>query len=85
METTVHQDIIRLIRERPLAWVLPHDQNFFPALLPMLAECDSKDAPVSLLGHVPKAQPLAAAFKKRQAHTVSVSWSSWLYFTRAGE
>ncbi|MFC2952720.1 FMN-binding negative transcriptional regulator [Marinicaulis aureus] len=63
METILDQDIIRLIREHPLAWVLPQDQGVFPVLLPMLVECDATGAPVSLLGHVPKAHPLAVAFK----------------------
>lgn len=63
MKTIVDQDIVRLIREYPLAWVVPQDHRVFPALLPMIAECDSVGAAVSLMGHVPKAHPLTAVFK----------------------
>ena len=63
VEPLADEDIVRLIREYPLAWIVPHDPAVFPALLPMLVECDGAGAPVSLLGHMPKNHPLVSAFK----------------------
>lgn len=60
-----NEDVIRLIRENPLAWVVPADQSVFPVLLPMLVECNQAGTPVSLLGHVPKARPLAGALHRQ--------------------
>lgn len=58
-----NENIVRLVRENPLAWVAPRDAAAFPALLPMLIECDADGAPVSLLGHMPKRHALVGAFK----------------------
>ncbi len=60
-----NDDVLKLIRENPVAWIVPEDQRTFPALLPMLVECDADGAPTSLLGHVPKHHALAEAFKAR--------------------
>jgi transcriptional regulator len=59
-----NEDVVRLIREHPMAWVVPKNQDAFPVLLPMLVECGADGAPASLLGHVPKHNPLAGTLLK---------------------
>lgn len=50
--------LIELIRDYPLAWVISAAEGDFAATpLPLLAECDADGRLVSLLGHIPRANP----------------------------
>ena len=52
-------DIVRLIQQFPLAWVVSRD--FQAAPLPLLAETDDQGSLVSLLGHMGRTNPLYAS------------------------
>lgn len=64
-----HTDLADLIRQYPLAWVVPQAAGAVPMLFPMLVECDAVGKPVSLLGHLPKRHPLSHVFKSDGAAT----------------
>ena len=56
-----HADLIRLIADHPLAWVVSQDFQATP--LPLIAETDMSGAIVSLLGHFARRNPQVAAFQ----------------------
>lgn len=60
-------DVVDLIREFPLAWVAPLDDQAarVATLLPMLADVDAEGRIVSLLGHMARRNPLLAALEAR--------------------
>jgi transcriptional regulator len=55
-------DILALIAEHPLAWVVSTD--FDATLLPLLAECDENGELVSLFGHYARRNPQVTAFEQ---------------------
>jgi transcriptional regulator len=51
-------DVLKLIRDYPLAWLVTHGTEGFGATpLPLLAETDSDGALVSLFGHMARSNP----------------------------
>ena len=56
-----HADLIRLIADHPLAWVVSQDFQATP--LPLLTETDASGSIVSLLGHFARRNPQVAAFQ----------------------
>src|ERR1700733_9780271 len=55
-------DVIDLIREFPLAWVSPAGGDpLLSTLLPLLPETDSDGRLCTLLGHIPRRNPLVQA------------------------
>jgi len=54
-------DIVRLITEYPLAWVISSDFHASP--LPLIAETDDEGRVVALLGHCALRNPLVADFR----------------------
>ena len=54
-----HADLIRLIADHPLAWVVSQDFQATP--LPLIAETDMSGAIVSLLGHFARRNPPGAS------------------------
>lgn len=58
------QDLLKLIAEHPLAWLVSaREGNFRAAPLPLLAETDASGELVSLLGHCSRANPLVIALR----------------------
>ncbi|WP_162806659.1 FMN-binding negative transcriptional regulator [Sphingosinicella terrae] len=55
-------DILRLIREHPLAWVVAAD--FQAAPLPLLAETDAEGGIAALFGHMSRANPLHESLRR---------------------
>jgi transcriptional regulator len=56
------EDIARLIADYPLAWIVAAGAPGAATPMPLLLECDEDGASRSLLGHLPRAHPLVAAF-----------------------
>jgi transcriptional regulator len=56
-----HADLVRLIADHPLAWVVSQDFQATP--LPLIAETDVSGSIVSLLGHFARRNPQVAAFQ----------------------
>jgi transcriptional regulator len=56
-----HEDIVRILEDHPLAWVISHDFRATP--LPLLAETDASGSIVSLLGHFARRNPHVAALQ----------------------
>src|ERR1700750_1090216 len=55
-------DLIDQIREFPLAWILPTGgDHLLATLLPLLPEPDEEGRLRSLLGHIPRSNPLVRA------------------------
>lgn len=54
-------DVLELIADRPLAWVISRDFQATP--LPLLAETDARGSLVSLLGHFARRNPQVAALQ----------------------
>jgi transcriptional regulator len=58
-------DVVELIRENPLAWVVSHDSTGFAATpLPLMAEKDVTGAVVRLLGHMARSNPQVAILER---------------------
>jgi transcriptional regulator len=55
------EDVVRLIADHPLAWVISRDFQATP--LPLLAETDASGSIVSLLGHCARRNPQVAALE----------------------
>jgi transcriptional regulator len=74
--TTIFQprdaaDLVRLIAEYPLAWVVSQgDAGFGATPLPLLGETDSAGRIVSLLGHFALANPQVAMLRASPAATI---------------
>lgn len=59
-------DIIRLVTDNPLAWVVsPDDLGFAATPLPLLPETDAAGHLVSLLGHFALSNPQVAALRRK--------------------
>lgn len=58
-----HDDVLALVREHPLAWVVAREGDAAATPLPLLAECDGDGRIVSLLGHLARRNPLHAALQ----------------------
>lgn len=56
-ESWTNSDLIELIDQHPLAWVVSGQEGFAATPLPMLLECDAEGRPVTLLGHFSRANP----------------------------
>ena len=56
-------DVVKLIAEHPLAWVISQDFQATP--LPLLAETDAAGNVVSLLGHIARRNPQMAALQSQ--------------------
>ena len=56
-----HEDIVKIVADYPLAWVISHD--FEATALPLLAETDASGCIVSLLGHCARRNPQVAALQ----------------------
>lgn len=57
-------DIVELIAEYPLAWVMPRAADAArPHLLPLLARTDAGGAVTTLIGHMGRRNPLVRAFE----------------------
>ena len=68
------EDVAALIRDYPLAWVLPADANAADAsLLPLVGEYDAAGQLVSIIGHVPRANTLTAALRADSRATILFS------------
>jgi transcriptional regulator len=65
-------DVLALIREFPLAWVMTRDERSaqVATLLPMLADVDAEGRLVSLLGHMARRNPLFAALEAEPRATL---------------
>lgn len=64
MDQTPDRDAVRrLMAEYPLAWVMPQsaDAALTASLLPLVPVYDDEGAPVELIGHLARSNPLAAA------------------------
>lgn len=59
-ERCATDDIVALIDQNPLAWVISQRPGGGATPLPMMLDCDSQGQPVGLTGHIPKANPLFA-------------------------
>lgn len=57
-----NEAIARLIADYPLAWIVAASAPGAATPMPLLLECGDDGAPRSLLGHLPRAHPLVAAF-----------------------
>lgn len=63
--TGTTDDLLRLITENPLAWlVAARDGQFRAAPLPLLPETDAAGELVSLFGHCSRTNPLVAALRE---------------------
>lgn len=59
------RDVIDLIGEYPLAWVMPRASDAgLPSLLPLLAETDETGRLAALVGHLSRSNPLASALER---------------------
>ena len=56
-----HEDIVRILADHPLAWVISRDFQATP--LPLIAETDASGSIVSLLGHFARRNPQVAALQ----------------------
>lgn len=56
-ENWTDRDIVDLIAEFPLAWVVSAQPSFGATLLPMMVETDDAGRPASLIGHLAKRNP----------------------------
>jgi transcriptional regulator len=63
-------DILALIDEYPLAWVVPHAGLTSPSLLPLLAETGANGELASLFGHMSRRNPLVRAFDDDATATI---------------
>lgn len=63
-------DIVRLVEENPLAWIVPSSDPSAAVLMPVLMEMDSSNTPVSLLGHLPRAMATIRSLQEVPAATV---------------
>ena len=64
-------DLLQLIREYPLAWVVSGDAGDLSATpLPLLAETDENGRLVALLGHFARANPQVAALAHQPQATI---------------
>lgn len=62
--TGTAQDLLKLIGEHPLAWLVSgHEGRFRAAPLPLLAETGASGELVSLFGHCSRKNPLVEAFR----------------------
>src|SRR3546814_9415938 len=59
-EQCATDDIVALIDEYPLAWVVALGRGGGATPLPMILDLDDDARPISLTGHLPKAHPIAA-------------------------
>lgn len=57
-----HADVLALIAEHPLAWVVSRDFDATP--LPLLAELDEEGRLRSLIGHYARRNPQVAALRR---------------------
>lgn len=57
-----NDEIARLIDAHPLGWIVAPSAPGAATPMPLLLERDADGAPRSLLGHLPRAHPLVAAF-----------------------
>lgn len=62
-DTHRHEDVVALVGQYPLAWVISHDADVAATPLPLLAECDSDGRIVSLFGHFARRNPQVAALQ----------------------
>jgi len=60
-EPNSHADVIRLIEDYPLAWVIT--RNFQATPLPLMAETDADGRIVNLVGHFARRNPQVAALQ----------------------
>ena len=51
-------DIVRLVAENPLAWIVASADPGRATPMPMLLDLDSDGNPISVTGHLPRAHPL---------------------------
>jgi transcriptional regulator len=56
-----HGDVVRVVADHPLAWVISRDFQATP--LPLIAETDASGSIVSLLGHFARRNPHVAALQ----------------------
>jgi transcriptional regulator len=56
-----HGDIVRIVSDHPLAWVI--SRNFQATPLPLIAETDASGSIASLLGHFARRNPQVAALQ----------------------
>lgn len=67
-------DIVTLIGDHPLCWIVSHSEAGFGATpLPLLAECDADGTLVSLLGHFALSNPQVAQLRTAPRATVLVN------------
>src|SRR3546814_19092101 len=59
-EQCATDDIVALIDEYPLAWVVALGRGGGATPMPMILDLDDDERPISLTGHLPKAHPIAA-------------------------
>jgi transcriptional regulator len=59
---TDDEDVARLIAGHPFGWIVACGNPAVATPMPLLLERDADGAPRSLLGHLPRAHPLVAAF-----------------------
>lgn len=65
-----HEDILRIVGDYPLAWVISHDFQATP--LPLLAETDASGSITSLLGHFARRNPQVAALQADPAALILI-------------
>lgn len=58
-----HDDVLALVREHPLAWIVCREGDAPATPLPLLAECGGDGRIVALFGHVARRNPQVAALQ----------------------
>ena len=56
-------DIVKLVDENPLAWIISIADPAIATPMPLLLETDSDGKPVTVMGHLPRVHPLVATLK----------------------
>jgi len=75
-----HEDIVRIVADHPLAWVISRDFQATP--LPLIAETDAPAPLWSLLGHFARRNPQVAALQGNPDALILFQGPSGLYFPR---